>query len=213
MSESISLKEAERRAFRSTFDDGLWDVFLGFFFLMFAFAPILSVYLGDFWSSAVFLPVWILVYLAILCIRKRIVKPRMGVAKYGRSRQVKMKRFTVIMLVINTILFLLGLYAAANFRAMPGWTVAVVLGLMLLMGFSLSAYFLDFNRLYLYGLLAGFAPLVGEWLFLNKGASHHGYPIVFGFMAVFMVVVGLVVFLRLLRENPLPEEEISQEEP
>ena len=33
MSEKIDLKELERRAFRSTFQDGLWDIFLGLLLL------------------------------------------------------------------------------------------------------------------------------------------------------------------------------------
>ena len=65
MSQKISLKAAERKAFRTTYNDGLVDIFLGCFFLMFVIAPYLSASLGDFWSSAVFLPFWALVYLAI----------------------------------------------------------------------------------------------------------------------------------------------------
>ena len=56
MSQKISLREAERKAFRSRYNDGLWDILLGCFFLMFVIAPYLSASLGDFWSSAVFLP-------------------------------------------------------------------------------------------------------------------------------------------------------------
>ena len=56
MSRQLSLKEAERKAFRTKYDDGLWDILLGCFFSMFAIAPFLSASLGDFWSSAVFVP-------------------------------------------------------------------------------------------------------------------------------------------------------------
>ena len=58
MSQQISLREAERKAFRITHNDGLWDVLLGCYALMFVIAPYLSTSLGDFWSSAVFLPFW-----------------------------------------------------------------------------------------------------------------------------------------------------------
>jgi hypothetical protein len=58
MFQKISLKEAERKAFKASFDDGLWDIFLGCFFLIFAIGPYLSPTLGDFWSSMVFLPFW-----------------------------------------------------------------------------------------------------------------------------------------------------------
>ncbi|MFC1935998.1 hypothetical protein ACFLX9_04540, partial [Chloroflexota bacterium] len=58
MSQRISLKEAERRAFTKAFQDGLWDILIGCIVLLWAIAPFLSTRMGDFWSSAVFLPFW-----------------------------------------------------------------------------------------------------------------------------------------------------------
>jgi hypothetical protein len=212
MSEKISLKEAERKAFRTRFDDGLWDVFLGCFFLMFGVAPFLSTSLGDFWSSVVFLPFWALVYLALVLIRKHMVTPRIGVVKFGRARIVKLGKFTAVMLATNVIVFILGLVAAVNFGRIPGQMLSIFFGLVLLMGFSIAAYFLDFNRLYIYGLLVGLSPVVGEWLWSHGYATHHGFPLTFGTSAGIMIVVGLVVFVRLLHDNPVPIEGIPSEE-
>ena len=55
---NISIKEADRKVFRTSFDDGIVDIFISSVVLMFALAPFLSVYLGDFWSSVIFLPFW-----------------------------------------------------------------------------------------------------------------------------------------------------------
>jgi hypothetical protein len=85
------------------------------------------------------------------------------------------------------------------------------LGLILLVGFSLAAYLLDFRRLYLYGLLVWLAPLVGEWLYTNYQVPHHGFPITFGLVAAIMILTGLVLFVRLLRDNPLPGPQASAE--
>jgi hypothetical protein len=79
-------------------------------------------------------------------------------------------------------------------------------GLILLLAFSLAAYFLDFGRLYLYGLLVGLSPLVGEWLWNQGIATHHGFPMTFGTAAGIMILVGLAVFARLLRDNPVPTQ-------
>lgn len=149
MSQQISLKEAERKAFRTTVNDGLWDIFLGCFFLMFVIAPYLSASLGDSWSSAVFLPFWGLVFLAIWLIRKHVVIPRVGTVNFGPVRQTKLMRFTVVMLVMNVIAFVLGLIAAISYGRVPGQAYGIFLGMTLLLGFSLAAYFLDFSRLYL----------------------------------------------------------------
>jgi MFS family permease len=211
MSQQISLKEAERKAFRATYNDGLWDIFLGCFFLMFAIGPFLSPSLGVFWSSAVFLPFWGLVFLVIWLIRKRVVTPRIGVVKFGQARKTRLRKLTVVMLVANVIAFILGLVAAMSFGRVPGQTYTITLGLILLIGFSIAAYFLDFSRLYFYGLLVGLSFLIGEWLWVHGYASHHGFPITFGTTAAIMILVGLAVFVRLLRDHPVPIEGIPSE--
>ena len=211
MSQTISLKEAERKAFRTTHSDGLWDIFLGCFFLMFVIAPYLSASLGDFWSSVVFLPFWGLVYLAIWLIRKYIVTPRIGLVKFGRARKTRLAKFTLVMLVVNILAFVLGLVAALNFGRVPGQMIGIILGMILLISFSLAAYFLDFGRLYFYGLLVGLSPPVGEWLWNLGYVMHHGFPVTFGITSGIMILFGLVVFIRLLVNNPVPVESTPTE--
>jgi hypothetical protein len=75
----------------------------------------------------------------------------------------------------------------------------------------LIAYFLDFHRLYVYGLLAGISPLIGEWLWSRGLAPHHGWPITFGVSSAVMILVGLVVFIRLILANPIPAEGMPPE--
>ena len=108
MDNPISLKSTEKKVYRSTVADGLWDIFIGFVVLEFAIAPLLSSRLGDFWSSAIFLPIWLLVYLIIKFIRKKIITPRVGTVKFGKPRKQKLMRFTLIMMIINVVVFILG---------------------------------------------------------------------------------------------------------
>jgi len=76
MSESLDTKEAERKAFVSYFQDGLWDIGIGGVLLMFVIAPFLSASLGDFWSSAVFVPFWGVLFIVLWILRRRVVRPR-----------------------------------------------------------------------------------------------------------------------------------------
>ena len=98
MVQKISLKEAERKVFRATLQDGLLDIFIGCIVLQFAIAPLLSSRLGDFWSSIVFLPFWALVYGVIWLVRKSIVAPRLGSVKFGSARKTRLTKFTLVML-------------------------------------------------------------------------------------------------------------------
>ena len=206
MPQQISLKEAERKTFTSAYQDGLWDILIGCFILEFAIAPFLSRSLGDLWASAVFLPFWALVYLAIWLIRKYVVTPRVGVVKFGAWRRTRLTRFTVIMLVVNLVAFVLGMLAAANFAILPSWAPVACLSLIMLAGCSAAAYLLDFTRLYTYGILFALSPLVGEWLYVHVKAPHHGFPITFGITAGTAILIGLVKFILLLRDYPLPAE-------
>ena len=205
MQQPVSLKSAERKAFRATFADGLWDVMIGCVFLMFAVAPLLSESLGDFWSSVIFLPFWGLVYLAIWLTRRYVVAPRIGKATLGKPRQRRLVNLGFLMVIINILLLLIGMLAVFIFPSVSGFLMAVILGVVLLFGFSAAAYFLDYPRFYLYGLLLFTAALVGEWLYQNYGVSHHGYPLCYGFVSGVMIVTGLVTFGRLLKDNPLVE--------
>jgi hypothetical protein len=131
----------------------------------------------------------------------------MGTVRFGPVRKFKLAKLTGALLALNVAAFILGLGAALGFGRVQGLLISIVFGMTLLCGFSVAAYFLDLGRLYVYGLLAGFAPMIGEWLWRQGYASHHGIPITFGITAAIMIVVGLAVFLRFLRESPLPAQE------
>ncbi|MFC1971053.1 hypothetical protein ACFLV0_03860 [Chloroflexota bacterium] len=203
MSEKLSLKNAERKVFRAASHDGLWDIIIAGFALEFAVAPLLSPALGDFWSSAVFVPFLGLLFLAAWLTRKYVVKPRTGVVKFGKQRIGRMKKFTLVMLIVNVLALILGTIVALYFHALSGQMVAIIFGLILLIGFSLAGYFLDYIRLYVYGLLLGITPFVGEWLYSNYNASHHGFPITFGFISGVIFLAGLITFIRFLHKNPV----------
>jgi len=212
MQTPISLKSAERKAFQTTFADGLWDVLLGCFVLEFALAPLLSTPLGDFWSSAIFLPFWSLVYLAIWLVRKHVVAPRLGQVRFGPARRQKLRRFTLLMLSVNSLALIVGIWAFLTLTPSPAVQAGgrsplfpIVLSVFMLVGFSLAGYLLDYPRLYLYGLLLFAAPYVGEWLSGQYGASHHGFPVVFGLASGAMIITGLVTFIRFLKDNPAIE--------
>jgi len=210
MQKPLSLKSTERKAFQTSFADGLWDVLIGCFVLLFALAPLLSAALGDFWGSMIFLPFWGLVYLAIRLARKALVAPRLGTVRFGDVRKQKLRTFTHTMLAVNLLVFVFGLAVFVVSGAASGWMgslggmwINALLGLFWLAGFSFAAYLLDFPRLYLYALLLGVAPLVGEWLYQHHGATHHGYPIAFGAAAALMILTGLALFVRLLIHTPV----------
>ena len=212
MNDIISLKKVERKIFSIATQDGLTDIFLGCVFLVFAVAPFLSADLGDFWSSAVFVPFWAVIALAIWLTRRYVIKPRIGEVKFGAVRRNRLHRFHIVMLIANAIAFALGLWLSFSNVELSGSIMTIRFVLICLIISCLAAYFLDYPRLYVYGLLVGLSPLIGEWLWSHGYASHHGFPIAFGITSSVMILTGFYFFIRLLRANPILKKENILEE-
>ena len=178
---------------------------------MFAVGPIttkyLNPYLGDFWGdlwgTLFFLPFWGILYLILYRIHMRFISPRMGVVKYGPARRRKLSLFSGILLVLNIIFLILGIVAFQN-PEKPGWMITLPFSVMLLVGFSIAGYFLNLDRLYVYGIMLAAAPLVGEYLYQTYGVMHHGYPITFGISALIFFVIGVLKFITFIQNNPIP---------
>jgi hypothetical protein len=205
MSQQIDLKERERQAFRSTFQDGLWDIYLGLLFLAFGFAPIYN-WLGmSETADMAFHTVYVLVIFLIIWLGKRyITVPRLGRAKFGPAR----KRRIIKTRVVLTGSVLLGLVAFALFAT--GNKVAVDLILLvfsanILIVFGTMAYFLDFDRLYIYAVLYALSLPVGQLLERHAGLPDADY--IFFLSAGPTVIVGMVLFVRFMRNYPLPPDE------
>jgi hypothetical protein len=196
------LKRLERSTFRAVADSGLWDILLASVVAMFAVAPVLSSRLGDFWSSAVFLPVWAAVYVAIRVVQDRVVRPRVGSVRFAPARRRRLAWLTAIMLVVNLVALVVGIVAAIRAPAGQLWLFPIAFSLMLLVGFTLGAVVLQIPRLLLYGLLLGVAPAAGEVLWRRGLASHHGFPLVFGVCAAVILAIGVLRFVRFLPPRP-----------
>ena len=52
---------------------------------------------------------------------------------------------------------------------------------------------------------------VGEWLYTNRGASHHGFPITFGITAGIIILTGLATLVRLVLKHPVPTKVPSEQ--
>ena len=196
------LRRLERSTYRAAADSGLWDMVLASVLAMLAFAPLLSVHLGDFWSTAVFIPVWAGALWAVHVVHTRVIRPRLGVVEFSAPRKRRLVALGTVMLLVNVVALALGILAATRMPTVPERIVPVALSLILLVGFSTAAFFLEIPRVFAYGVLLGMAPLIGEFLFQRGYASHHGFPVVFGLSAAAILVTGIVRFVRFLPPAP-----------
>ena len=198
MVQPMDLKALERRAFRSTFQDGLWDIYLGLVFLAFGFGPIYD-WLGfSKTANMVFQLGYITVAFVLFYLGKRYVTvPRLGRAKFGPARKRRIIK-TRLVLGASVLLGLAiwALFASGNDLGLN--LVLIIFAANILIVFGAMAYFLDFERLYIYGVLYALSLPVGHVLGLRDEA------VVFWVTAGATVIVGIVLFVRFLGEYPVP---------
>ena len=211
MSTKINLKELELKAWTSYFQDGLWDIFLGLLLLAMAVWALLSdVGFSESLGMAIFIGLEVLAMLVLWAGKKIITVPRMGRVKFGPKRKAKLNWVRVVLFIsilAGAGVFLVALAMRTNrpewlnaaFFFPAAWIVNVIVV------FSLGAYFLDFNRLYLIGVMYAL-PVPFDILF-RKVADIDLSFIAFGVPAIVILIVGSVMLVRFLRDYPLLPEE------
>jgi hypothetical protein len=213
----LNLKEIERKAFRSTYQDGLWDMYYGFivvFMSIFIYRP------ADGYSPTN-------IVLAILGIslaycffwagKKYITLPRMGQVRFGPVRKQKKTTLAIILGVVVLIqIGIVGLTTMAwvnpvvgstinnflNARDLMSIAVAAIGSLMVGISMTLIAYFSDFPRGFYIAIMMSLA------VFLMISLNQPVYPIVVGTL---IILPGLILFVRFLNRYPLPREVVSHE--
>lgn len=218
MAQEIDLKELERKAFRSTFQDGLWDIFLGLLLLNMGMGTIMGGVLADTGVSLSWIMVGLLALAALPLLvfwagKKFITTPRIGLVKFGPQRKAKMKNLRIVLFLSVFLLVIMAILGwAAVGGGLPGWVTEIPIPLYIwpvqtIVVFGLGAYFLDVTRFYAYGVLFGLPLPLGILLVENTDLTGlDSMAITFGIAAGVMMLIGTVLFVRFLRNYPLPTE-------
>jgi hypothetical protein len=151
----ISLAQIERKVWMSYFDDGLLDIFLGLVLLIVGVSDLLEDSLGSrLWVYAVYALLVGMACLGYWAGKRFMTVPRLGRVVFGPARKAR-RRKTAIILGVQIIvgMLLTGMLAAALLRAPLGGApfsrstlLAIAVGLWVMIGVGLIAYFLDYTR-------------------------------------------------------------------
>jgi len=213
----VNLKELERKAFRSTYQDGLWDIYFGLIVIcmsIFLYRPTTGY---SPLNMVLMLASMVAAYALFWAGKRFITLPRMGQVKFGEKRARRKKTMIlvlgVVVLVQVTLLVvqLVGwrnpefgakLNAFLQEKNAMDLVVAALGSLFVGPSMILVAYFMDFTRGYFIAVM--FALAVFLMIYLNQSI----YPIVIG---ISIAVPGVVLFLRFLRKYPLHREKADHE--
>jgi hypothetical protein len=217
MTNQLDLKELERKAFRSTYQDGLWDLYFGLIVIcmsVFVYRP-----------SSGYSPLNIILALCAMGVayalfwaaKKFITLPRMGQVRFGAKREMRKKTLVIVLSVV--VLIQVGFLAFQllawknpelgaklnsflSDRNLMDMIVASVGALFVGPSMIVVAYFKDFTRGYYIAVMIALAVFL--MIYLNQPI----YPIIIG---VLIALPGLVLFVRFLQKYPLNQVEAGHE--
>ncbi|MCP4138848.1 MAG: hypothetical protein GY755_00900 [Chloroflexi bacterium] len=211
MSSMVNLKELERKAWKSFFDDGLWDIYLGLLLALMGISALLDkTSLSKNQVLAVYLGLMLIVMTAFWAAKRFITVPRMGRVKFGAVRQKKEKNVRLILFLSIVVgLAVYWFFEGVNSgKIETGFSLKTFFPLLyagnMVLVFGLMAYFLDFERLYFIGLMFALPVPIDFWINGNYGIDP-GY-LVFLFPAILVVGIGLWYLIRFLKAYPPPQE-------
>jgi hypothetical protein len=208
MSQQLSLKEAETKAWRSVFQDGLWDIYLGILLLAMGIGDLLDgLSLSKVGYYAIYFGMIAIGMLTLWAGKRFITLPRLGRVKFGpkgKSRQTKTRLLLFASVSLGLLLwFLADAVSEGGFGDRVMWDVVFPLGYILnmLLVFGLGAYFLDYPRLYVIAVL--YALPVPLQILLRQVTGNSAAFYTFAIPAFFILVMGLVCLVRFMRSYPV----------
>lgn len=212
----MDLKALEKKVFKSNFEDGLWDIYLGMLLLQISLSTFLyTLDIGPLWILLILVLFVGLVFAAFWAAKKYIIMPRMGVVNFSKERQKKKKKVSLILslsVLFGVFVFglTMGLYWLAANDVTSDWVQygwVIPFGLFLVNAvvvFSLIGYYYDYSRAYLYGWFYGLAYPLNIALDELFGIRFPLFSLLF---STIMVGIGLVLFIRFMRTHPLIDQQ------
>jgi len=204
----LDLKQMEKKAWRTYFGDGIWDIYLG---LLFVGMGLLAVFerngAPDLLKYGQF---GLLLSLGIIILtigKKKITIPRLGYVEFGPKRK-RNKTLVTILLTISAVFGLVVMVLFMLARDFMPWLLILLknpLFFPLFMGgwfalvFGVMAWFLDFSRLYIHAILIGVS--------LALSLYFKAFILLF-ISGMIILLIGIIILIRFLNKYPKPIEEM-----
>jgi hypothetical protein len=198
MTDPLDLKAIERKAYTSKYRDGLWEISCGFMVLYWqGFSTLMNSGGGHDWRK--WMPLaFVLVFVPVIIvarIRARVTAPRLGIVKPGPVRRKKLRTMGWVLGGLIAVQVLVVFLTSRGEFGLTGMLAPVVGGFIVFLPIAAIAFWNDFTRGFIYAALLG--ATVSIYMIVNSWIP---------FVAVGGVILltGIVVFVRFLRDYPVP---------
>jgi len=216
MTQTNSVNNAEKQVFKlATFEDGIWEIYLGLFNLLMGAYSLTRKALGPGFNALMVVGAILLLVGLGWLVKKNLVEPRIGLVQFGgRTRRVikRANAVTVLLVVGTLILWVLaagGLVKGAAWSVLPAWLgdfdIDLVFALIIIGIFSWVAYTLGLPRFFLHGFLMGAGNFASTVLKVNRGILFAWPTFLAG---VIIAVIGLLVLAKFIRKYPLTADPV-----
>ena len=203
METRINLKTLEKQTTAGIFQTGIVEIGIGLIFVVSTLAMIFD-------DIRYYLDIlFILPPVFIILATKYIANPRMGVVKFTRRRVRKRMILGIAITTFLVIMVTLTIFGNTNTIAEfinPRWIISGIV-------FSICiavAYFMNFDRMYIYAFLFTGAFNLSEEIRETPGfISEGGYAYLFA--SIVLIVTGCIYLFRFLKKYPVPEKDVSYE--
>ena len=215
MNQTLDIKNAEKQVLRlAALEDGIWDIYLGLFFILMSFYSITRQILGPLLNAMFILGMSLLLVALVWYAKKRITQPRIGLVKLGTQTIKKIKAshiitwalvlatFSLLILSVNSIIH------EPTWEQLPQWfsdfDVDLIFALVIIAFFCLIGYYTNAARFYLYGVLLGVGNFATTVLLVYHNVQF-GWPITLA--GLIIALMGAAVLLKFMQTHPVSNEE------
>lgn len=205
--QSVDLKKIEKKAFLIYYQDGIWDMLLGWTLISFGIGSILYDTLPTPLNSLLGLMLFSIGLILYFLIKFRVTHPRIGYVKFSSHRKKNTLIFGISIssfMIVTIVFFILVWTGVISNNVPPGTNMALVFASIPLFIFTVLSLTLKFPRMFLIGVFFALAMFFTEY-WNRSGAELLGSLAQF-FAGIPIFVWGIVYFIKFLRKYPIPGE-------
>lgn len=199
MEQNVNLEKIERKAYLSYHQDGLWDIFLGIFFL--------GMGILMFFNTIYLMGGLVALLIVAIPIKKSFNSSRLGYVKFAPKRQTQEKMSRAKLTIILTFTAILGLVNFMAFSGNADWQIWIKNLGIIPFGFVLSlvlgavGLFFEIKRFILYaGLILA--------VFIAGHLTNTYPPTYFILPGIVFLIVGLIMLIKFLHKYPRLKKEV-----
>jgi len=204
--DQINLKEIEKNAYISFFKDGLYEILIGYILLISVLSSTLrELGLSDIVRISIYVPLMFLGVFIVYFGKKNITIPRLGLVKFNTERKKNITKLRITVFTLVTISISIAVVAMTGNLNINTPMIVLMPAIMFLF-FAASAYYQDYPRFLIIGLLVASSELIyvfieSKGIFLGRGVLAYGIP------GSIILIIGIYSLYNFIHKYPKPELE------